>query len=257
MLCDSLLKRNRLQEHDSGISSVNFSHDEVCLASPCYSYDVSPIETVGHAWFSRSSHGDMGYGNVCFRMQKHMFMFVQGLHCIQGPAGSASDNDRSVCRNGARWVHFFAICVMVTPFWTDVKRRDTTSYQLVTAGTQQLKVLALDPYAGDVKSERVCDIVCTFRSCCSPSLRGVQMSTGTAVRDYSALAFSPDYQLLFAGSTSGDVSVLSIKFKNLVSTIPACSGGVRALYALKTGGVVIGGGDGSIRVFGGDPQVHG
>jgi len=97
-----------------------------------------------------------------------------------------------------------------------------------------LRNRSLDPYVGEMSSERV-----------------AAEGRGTTVRDFTALAFSADFETLYAGTTSGDFMVARVKTRSIVSTVPACRQGVRSLTTWA-GGILVGGGDGSVTAMDGE-----
>merc|ERR1719197_794241 len=91
----------------------------------------------------------------------------------------------------------------------NVKGRSTGCYQLATASNQTIELWSLDPFAGRLEA------------------RGVRM--GASVRDFSCLAFGNDNSVLYAGSKSGDVSVVRVRHGVLECCFPVCRIGVRAI----------------------------
>ena len=81
----------------------------------------------------------------------------------------------------------------------DIKRRDTETYQFVTAGKRQLQRWLLDPYSGTCEKESI---------------------KTAAVRDITCVGWSDDFEFLFAGSTTGDVMAFSIKYLSLGTSLP-------------------------------------
>jgi hypothetical protein len=57
--------------------------------------------------------------------------------------------------------------------------------------------------------------------------------------------FSADRESLYAGTTSGDFVVVRVKTSSIAHAVPCCRQGVHSLAAWS-GGVVVGGGDGSV-----------
>ena len=94
----------------------------------------------------------------------------------------------------------------------DIKRRDTETYQFVTAGKRQLQRWLLDPYSGTCEKESI---------------------KTTAVRDITCVGWSDDFEFLFAGSTTGDVMAFSIKYLSLGTSLrrnaPAPARGMRTM----------------------------
>jgi WD40 repeat protein len=116
----------------------------------------------------------------------------------------------------------------------NVKRRDTDHYQLATAGLKQLMIWDLNPMTGEMVPTKV--------------------QTGSYVRDYTCLAWSPDCELMMAGTTSGDFAVVALKSRTLLCSVSACAGGVGAVCCVgpPNGGIealLVGGGDGTVSVY--------
>jgi WD40 repeat protein len=91
---------------------------------------------------------------------------------------------------------------------------------------------SIDPYTGEMKSERV-----------------VQEGRGCTQRDITSMMFSPDGASMFCGTTSGDFMIASVRAKTLGAAVAACSAGARCVLALDSGGVAVGGGDGTVTIF--------
>ena len=148
----------RFEEHDHGIRSIAFSHDERLLATLGVERDNKLI-----VW-------DLATGKIVASM-----------------------------RNASLDVITFGGMIR------DIKRRDTRNYQLAGAGEKGVVILSLDPYEGELKVEPV------------------QM--GTLVRKIVSLEFSPDCEFLYAGSSSGDVSVIMVKRNGVITSFQACRTG--------------------------------
>ncbi|KAF0720692.1 Aste57867_117 [Aphanomyces stellatus] len=114
-------------------------------------------------------------------------------------------------------------------FHRDVKRRDTTSYLFATGGTRMLQFWVLNPATGELAANKV-----EFGA--------------PVVRDYTCLQFTPDRETMVAGTTSGDFAVVHVKTRRFLQSVTACTCGVTSLCALD-GGVLVGGGDGSLIFF--------
>jgi len=129
-------------------------------------------------------------------------------------------------------------CVTWGGKFRDIKRRDTSSYQLVTAGKQNLTIWELDPFKGNLVPHQI-------------ALQSVN-------RNFSALLFSKDFETLYAGTTSGDFIIASVKNKTMIGSIQACSSGVCSMTLgsnPRTGKeeLFVGGGDGSVVRFSQQP----
>jgi len=88
----------------------------------------------------------------------------------------------------------------------NVKRRDTHCYQFATCGSQNVTVWKLDPFEG--------------------SLEPFEAKQG---RDFTTLAFTSDYETLYAGSRSGDITRLKVKNVSIECSVLVTKNGVRAL----------------------------
>src|SRR5690606_518805 len=69
---------------------------------------------------------------------------------------------------------------------------------------------------------------------------------GAYLRDFMTLVFSLDESYIYAGSASGDISCINVRSRVLAGTVKACSGGVLSITELTSGGLIVGGGDGTI-----------
>ncbi|GMH32361.1 hypothetical protein BSKO_00195 [Bryopsis sp. KO-2023] len=72
---------------------------------------------------------------------------------------------------------------------------------------------------------------------------------GSVRRSITCLVFSADGQWLFAGTKSGDVVTINVKRKSIQVVHNVCSLGVGDMILLKTGQLMVGGGDGTLQVF--------
>lgn len=118
---------------------------------------------------------------------------------------------------------------------TDIKRRETTNYQLATAGNSTICLWSLNPLVGEMVSTRV--------------------TAHGFVRDVTCLLFSGDREWLYVGTTTGDFGCINVKNKMHVQTVNVCSGGVHAIAEAVDGRLVTGGGDGSVTVFRGSGRT--
>lgn len=176
----------RFQEHDHGIDSVAFSHDDRFLCS-C---------------------GDAVDGR----------MFI--WDCQTGLIIAwAAINPKPT------------IGLVAGGMVKDIKRRETHEYQFAACGGRNISLWHLNPASGDFVAHPV-------------------GAAGKQVRDFNCLAFSDDYEHLYAGTTTGDIVVILMKNRVMQSFIPACSAGVMSLVYLPQydGGaaVLAGGGDGTV-----------
>jgi WD40 repeat protein len=116
-------------------------------------------------------------------------------------------------------------------FVRDVKRRDTDKYLFATAGGTKATMWSLDPYEGSLESERI-------------------TTEGATVRSITTMVFSEDYTTIYCGTTSGDFTTINVRQNKMAfKPIYANGGGVEALLTTVKGGVVTGGGDGTVTAF--------
>jgi WD40 repeat protein len=112
----------------------------------------------------------------------------------------------------------------------DIKRRDTHEYQFAAFGGKSLSMWHLDVQQGALVSQPI-------------------NKSGKQQREWMCMAFSLDYEYLFAGTTTGDVGVVLMKNRVLQTLIPICSAGVTNMLSLPFhSGVrlLAAGGDGTI-----------
>ncbi|KAH8074385.1 WD repeat-containing protein [Aureococcus anophagefferens] len=130
------------------------------------------------------------------------------------------------------------VCVAWGGFVKDVKRRDTQDYLFCTAGGKKLSLWSLNPYSGELSSERV-------------STDG----RGCTVREMTWVEFSEDRETIYCGTTSGDFTLVNVRKRSASgTTVFASRSGVESLLAKPDGGLVTGGGDGTVTAF--DAKLH-
>jgi WD40 repeat protein len=117
-------------------------------------------------------------------------------------------------------------------FIRDIKRRDTSHYQLCTAGEDGVTIWDIDPYNGEMVPFK---------------LQGDVRATLT--RHVTALSFSDDREYLFAATTSGDYLIANFKSQRILKSVQATK---MALHTIMTHGdrIVIGCGDKTIKIYG-------
>lgn len=218
-------KQQFLRGHDDVITCLSLSPSGKYIASGQKGKNADVI-----VW-------DFETGQIVFRLQEH----VHGISCM-----SFSDDERLLATVGDHedgklfiWdlkTGQIVASTSVLPttriafgaFVKDVKRRFTSKYQFVTAvGDVDQKVLlyALDPMTGKFEVEK--------------------FNTGSYSRTYTCLTWSSDFELIFAGSTTGDVSIFQVRSRSLVKTIGPFSGGVLSIACSPQDDMYIGCGDGS------------
>jgi WD40 repeat protein len=117
----------------------------------------------------------------------------------------------------------------------DIKRRDTHEHQFAACGGMVLSIWHLDSERGELVAHPV-------------------GSSGKQSRTYMCMAFSRDYEYLFAGSTTGDVAVVLMKNRVVQCFVPVCSAGVLGLICLPTQygyRIFCGGGDATATIISG------
>jgi len=196
------------------------------------------------------------YGNTAdvivwdFLLKKVMYRFEEhdfGVQCV-----AISHDDRlmvsvGVKDDGKMFVWDLAtgkICAMINVnaqgvsvnavafggFFKDIKRRPTTDYQFVTVGDQNVCVWRLNPFKGTLEKHVI-----------------------KQGRVFNTVTFSQDYEHVFAGTTSGDLSRFRMKNESFEVSLQVCKVGVGALDVGRDSQgrdiVVVGGGDGIFSVW--------
>ena len=172
----------RFEEHDHGVASLAFSHDDRYLIScgnardaRLFVYDTTNQTVV--TWHTLESHP-----TACFI-------------------------------NGG--------------YIKDIKRRNTDVFQFASGGPQSLSFWKFDPVNNDMQP--------------------LIISSGLKqVRDYTALCYSADFEVCFAGTATGDVLTVLSKSRVVQDSLPIVSGGVSALAMLEGSILLVGAGDGSV-----------
>mmetsp|Transcript_34624 Transcript_34624/g.98553 ORF Transcript_34624/g.98553 Transcript_34624/m.98553 type:complete len:614 (-) Transcript_34624:94-1935(-) len=128
------------------------------------------------------------------------------------------------------------ICVTSGGFVRDIKRRDTQEYQFAACGGKTISMMHLDALKGELTSQQI-------------------GNAGKQIREFTCLAFSSDFEYLFAGTTSGDIAVVLMKNRVVQQFVPVCSAGVTTLVVVPVGQgaarIVAGGGDSTVTVLSG------
>ncbi|KAH8044466.1 WD repeat-containing protein [Aureococcus anophagefferens] len=130
------------------------------------------------------------------------------------------------------------VCVAWGGFVKDVKRRDTQDYLFCTAGGKKLSLWSLNPTAAS----------------CRRSARSTD-GRGCTVREMTWVEFSEDRETIYCGTTSGDFTLVNVRKRSASgTTVFASRSGVESLLAKPDGGLVTGGGDGTVTAF--DAKLH-
>ena len=119
----------------------------------------------------------------------------------------------------------------------DIKRRDTEQYLCCTAGKDGVMLWHLDAFIGELIPFRMAGD-----------------GRATLTREITALAFSDDKETCYCATTTGDFLVGSMKSQKMVQAIQATKLGLFSILALPSsrgGGVAVGCGDNTIKVFDG------
>lgn len=113
----------------------------------------------------------------------------------------------------------------------DIKRRETQEYLFAACGGKTISMWHLDPSGGEIVPHPV-------------------GSAGKHTREWQCMAFAPDQEHLFSGTTTGDIGVVQMKNRVMQVLIPACTGGVMSIVCLPShdgiSRVIAGGGDGTV-----------
>jgi len=115
----------------------------------------------------------------------------------------------------------------------DIKRRETGEYQFAGCGAGKLSMWHLDAQRGELTSHPI-------------------TASGKQVREFVCMAFTPDFEYLFAGTMTGDIAIVLMKNRVIQSWVAVCTGGVLSMAILpssQTTRVVVGGGDGTVTLL--------
>ncbi len=124
------------------------------------------------------------------------------------------------------------VTVAFAGFIRDIKRRDTSHYQICTAGADGVTIWDLDPYQGDLIPFKL-----------------VGDARATIIRQITALSFSNDKEFLFGATTSGDYIIASFKTQRILKAVQATKMALHTIMAHQDR-VIIGCGDRTIKVYG-------
>lgn len=82
-------------------------------------------------------------------------------------------------------------------------------------------------------------------------------TAGKQMREFICMAFSPDFEYLFAGTTTGDIAIALMKNRVIQTWVSICSGGAMSMVCLPSSQscrLIVGGGDGTVTLLvGHDP----
>ena len=124
------------------------------------------------------------------------------------------------------------LCAQFGGFVRDLKRRDTDHYLLCTGGKEGLMLWDLDPYEGELLPMRL----------------GMDARASLS-RTVTSLAFSTDGEYVYGATVTGDFLVASMKKNKILNSVQATKLGLTSVLARNDGGVLVGCGDSSIKIF--------
>jgi WD40 repeat protein len=124
-------------------------------------------------------------------------------------------------------------CLAFGGFVRDLKRRDTSHYQLCTAGAEGILIWDIDPFQGDLS--------------CFKLIGDVR---ATVNRHVTSLAFSSDKETLYGTTTSGDYLIASLKSQRITKVVSATRMSIDTLLITDDGKVILGCGDKTIKIYG-------
>ena len=124
-------------------------------------------------------------------------------------------------------------------FVRNIKRRETEFYQFCTAGNEGLVIWELNPYTGEMISNKF-----------------VGDPRASITRRISGISFSSDQLTVYCATSSGDYLCGSVRARKITHAIMAAKKGLGAVHRFKDG-LITGGGDGSVKVFSNDDRVLG
>lgn len=124
-------------------------------------------------------------------------------------------------------------CITFAGFVKDIKRRDTSHYQFYTGGRDGVMIAwDLDPYTGEMTQTRVV----------------TDNARANLTRHILGLAVSADYETIYAGTTSGDYLIISIKNQRILRAVTATRTAVHSILYTKDM-VILGCGDKSVKIY--------
>jgi len=117
-------------------------------------------------------------------------------------------------------------------FVKDIKRREQAQHQFIMLGGKEMHVWQVDTNTGETNTHAI-----QFGS--------------KHTREFLCLAMSQDYELCYAGTTTGDVVTVLMKNSVVQSMVDVCAAGVHTISVLheREATLVCGGGDGTVTVL--------
>ncbi len=216
------------------------SHDDVVTALA-----LSPRGNM-IASGQRGEHSDICIWN--FETKERLFKFEEHDHMIQCLAfsddekilasiGNSDDGNLILwdtsngCIITSARIPTGTNFIIFNGFMRDIKRRDTSHYQLLSAGVDGIIIWDLDPYTGEMVSSKM-----------------AADARATLNRIYTSLSFSDDKEVMFGATTSGDYVIATMKAQRILKTTQATR---MALHTIVThhDRVLIGCGDKTIKIY--------
>lgn len=124
------------------------------------------------------------------------------------------------------------LCVQFGGFIKDLKRRNTDHYLLCTGGKEGIMLWDLDPHEGELLPMRL----------------GMD-ARASLVRTVTSLAFSADNEYVYGSTSTGDFLVASMKKNKILNSVQATKLGLTSILGSNDGGVLVGCGDCTIKIF--------
>eukprot|EP00760_Papus_ankaliazontas_P004154 PhM_4_TR11697/c4_g1_i2/m.23627 len=200
-----------LRGHDDDVTSLAVSHSGRLMCSGQCGVNSDVI-----VW-------DVETENVALRITEHDGGVVDAVFSPDEKMLLTIANDRRVIvwdlSNGGIIVHTSVQLAggeaMAIAAWggrvEDVKRRETEEYHFCVATTQRLLPFRVNPVRG--------------------TLTPLPMSLGTFTRKMTSLAYSPhNGDIMFAGSESGDIAVVTTTNYTITDVVPCCQSGVKGIW---------------------------
>lgn len=219
-----------LRRHDDAVSSVAVSLSGRLVASgqKGENADVFIWDYESKSVIHRFEEHDVGIQDIAFSEDEKLVatigveedgkLIIWDLSngCIVASHGKLTLGTTFVCFAG---------------FVKDIKRRNTNHYLLCSAGADGIVLWDLDPFSGDLLP-----------------LKLTGEARATITRHVTAVSFSDDREFLYGATTSGDFIVGSVRSNKIVQVIQATKMQLHAIV-YHSGGVVIGCGDASIKLY--------
>lgn len=124
-------------------------------------------------------------------------------------------------------------CITFAGFIRDIKRRDTSHYQLITGGRDGvISVWDVDPVSGEMTNTRIV----------------TDNARAMLTRHVTSFAVSDDREYLYAGTTSGDYLIISLRTQRITRSVTATRMAVHNLVSTRDT-VILGCGDKGVKVY--------